>query len=165
MLNTLRFISILFTAVAMAGDLAHLFELPNKILLSAADYLTVQEIYRGWALLGIADVGALMSIFVLVVMVRHNRKMLGLTLIAALCVALSLAVYFQFIYPVNQATLNWIILPDNWLELRRQWEYSHAVNAVLFFIGFNALVLSLLVQRSSGPAFPARKEKSHPLSR
>jgi hypothetical protein len=86
-------------------------------------------------------------------------------LIAALCVALSLAVYFQFIYPVNQATLNWIILPDNWLELRRQWEYSHAVNAVLFFIGFNALVLSLLVQRSSGPAFPARKEKSHPLSR
>lgn len=165
MLNVVRFISILFTAVAMAGGLAHLFELPNKILLSGADYLTVQEIYRGWALLGIADVGALVSILVLAVMVRRNRKMLGLTLIAALCVGLGLAVFFQFTYPVNQATLNWIILPDNWLQLRRQWEYSHAVNAVLFFIGFNALVLSLLVQRNEGREFSVRRNKSHPLSR
>jgi hypothetical protein len=163
--NTLRFISILFTSVAMAGGLAHLFELPNKIFLSAADYLTVQEIYRGWALLGIAHVGALVSILVLAVMVRHNRKMLGLTLIAVLCVALSLAVYFQFIYPVNQATLNWIILPDNWLQLRRQWEYSHAVSAVLFFIAFNVLVLSLLVQRNDEPSFSVRQNRSHPLSR
>ncbi len=165
MLNTLRFISVLFTAVGMAGGLAHLFELPHKISLPAADYLTVQQIYRGWALLGIADVGALVSTLVLAVMVRGNRKMLFLTLTAALCVGLGLVVFFMFTYPVNRQTLNWIMLPDNWLELRRQWEYSHAANAGLFFVGFNALVLSLLVDRGEDPVSFFRKNKSHPLSR
>ena len=41
----------------MAAGMAHLFELPNKIHLSREDYLTVQQIYRGWALLGIAHSG------------------------------------------------------------------------------------------------------------
>jgi hypothetical protein len=165
MLNTLRYISVLFAAVGMAGGLAHLFELPHKILLSAADYLTVQEIYRGWTLLGIPDVGALLSAMALAVMVRSNRKIFGLTLMAALCFALGLAVFFVFTYPVNQQTFNWVLLPDNWLQLRRQWEYSHAANAVLFFIGFNALVLSLLVERTNGPPLSFRKNPSHPLSR
>ena len=41
------FLSLLFTALALAGGFAHLFELLNKIELSAQDYLTVQQIYRG----------------------------------------------------------------------------------------------------------------------
>lgn len=60
-LNTVRFISLLFTALALAPTLAHLLELPNKINLSREDYLTVQQIYRGWALLGIVVIGALIS--------------------------------------------------------------------------------------------------------
>jgi hypothetical protein len=52
-----RFSSLLFTALA----LAHLLELPNKIGLARDDYLTVQQIYRGWALLGIVVVAALIS--------------------------------------------------------------------------------------------------------
>jgi hypothetical protein len=35
--------------------------MPNKMVLSREDYLTVQQIYRGWALLGIAVAGALIS--------------------------------------------------------------------------------------------------------
>jgi hypothetical protein len=42
--NVFRFISLFLTAVAMAAGLAHLFELPHKIGLPAADYLTVQRI-------------------------------------------------------------------------------------------------------------------------
>ena len=60
-LNVLRFASVMLTAVAMAAGYAHLLELPNKIGLSREDYLTVQQIYRGWALLGIVVVGALVS--------------------------------------------------------------------------------------------------------
>jgi len=33
--------------------MAHLLELPKKIKLSAEDYLIVQQIYRGWSLLGV----------------------------------------------------------------------------------------------------------------
>jgi hypothetical protein len=56
-LNTLQFLAILLTAVSMAPGWAHLLELPNKLGLSKDEYLTVQQIYRGWAYLGIAVEG------------------------------------------------------------------------------------------------------------
>jgi exosortase/archaeosortase len=146
--NTFRFLSVLFTAVSMAAAFAHLFELPNKINLPREDYLTVQQIYRGWALLGVVVVGALLSTLVLTVMVRDNSKMFHLTLTATICIALSLVVFFMFTYPANQHTLNWTMLPENWEELRRQWEYSHATGAGLYFVALIALTLSLLVERT-----------------
>jgi hypothetical protein len=145
--KTFFFLSILFTAVAMAAGFAHLFELPNKIHLSCEDYLTVQQIYRGWALLGIAVMGALLSTLILTVLVRENPRVFYLTLTATLCIALSLFVFFLFTYPANQETNNWTNLPENWQELRRQWEYSHAVGAGLYFIALTALTLSTLIER------------------
>src|SRR5688572_22425432 len=56
-----RFISLLLTALALAPALPHLLELPHKIHLSREEYLTIQQIYRGWSLLGIVVVGALLS--------------------------------------------------------------------------------------------------------
>jgi hypothetical protein len=147
LINTFRFLSILFTAVAMSAGFAHLFELPHKIGLSREDYLIVQQIYRGWALLGIAVIGALVSTLVLSFLVREESAAFYLTLTAALCIALSLIVFFTFTYPANQQTMNWIRLPENWLELRRQWEYSHAAGAGFYFIAFVALTISLLLKK------------------
>jgi hypothetical protein len=61
MLHVVRFFALLFAALALVPSGAHLLELPNKIGLPAAEYLTVQQIYRGWALLGIVVYGALLS--------------------------------------------------------------------------------------------------------
>ena len=105
--KTFFFLSILFTAVAMAAGFAHFFELPNKIHLSREDYLTVQQLYRGWALLGIAVMGALLSTLMLTVLVRENPRVFYLTLTATLCIALSLLVFSLFTYPANQETNNW----------------------------------------------------------
>jgi hypothetical protein len=55
-LRAVRFLSLLFTAVALGAALAHLLALPNKIHLPREDYLVVQQIYQSWALLGIADI-------------------------------------------------------------------------------------------------------------
>jgi hypothetical protein len=44
-LTTTRFLSLLFVALALGPSLAHLLELPNKISLSAHNYLIVQQIY------------------------------------------------------------------------------------------------------------------------
>jgi len=88
--DLLRFLSVMLTAVAMAAGFAHLLELPNKIGLSREDYLTVQQIYRGWALLGIVVVGALVSSAVLAGLVRRTPTAFYLTAGAALCIALSL---------------------------------------------------------------------------
>ncbi|HET6566985.1 MAG TPA: hypothetical protein VFG50_03405 [Rhodothermales bacterium] len=148
-LNIVRFISVLFIAVAMAAGFAHLLELPNKIRLSREDYLTVQQIYRGWALLGIAVIGALVSTLVLTIMVRENRTLFSLTLAATICIALSLVVFFTFTFPANRQTQNWTTLPENWQALRRQWEYSHAVGAGLYFAALILVTLSLLVGRKS----------------
>ncbi|MGE0650765.1 MAG: hypothetical protein AB7P12_03310 [Alphaproteobacteria bacterium] len=52
LLISVRFLSFMFVGLSMGGALAHLFELPNKIGLPADAYFTVQQNYRGWALLG-----------------------------------------------------------------------------------------------------------------
>ena len=73
-LKTMRFIALLFTALTLAPALAHLLESPNKINLFREDYLTVQQIYRGWALLGFIVPGALLSNLMLTMMVRIQPK-------------------------------------------------------------------------------------------
>jgi hypothetical protein len=73
-LKTIYFLSLLFAALALAPAMAHLLELPNKINLSREDYLKVQQIYRGWALLGFLVVGAFLSTLALTITVRHERK-------------------------------------------------------------------------------------------
>jgi hypothetical protein len=143
-LKMARFLSLFFVALALAPAMAHLLELPNKMTLSREEYLTVQQIYRGWALLGIVIFGALFATLVLMILVRHNRRIFTLTLVAFLCIAGSLAVFFTFTYPTNQVTSNWTHLPENWFELRRQWEYSHATGAGLYLIALIALLSSVL---------------------
>lgn len=144
MIETLQFVAILFVAIAMSGGWAHLLELPNKIRLSSKEYLVVQQIYQGWALLGIAVVGALLSTTALTVLQRGEGAQFYFALGATLCVALSLVVFFSFTFPANRATQNWKILPDGWEAIRRQWEYSHAAGAFLYLFALASLVLSVV---------------------
>ena len=74
-INAMRFISLLFTALALSAAMAHLLELPNKIKLPAEQYIIVQQIYRGWSQLGIVVVIAFVSTLVLLIMVRHHGKL------------------------------------------------------------------------------------------
>jgi ABC-type cobalamin transport system permease subunit len=145
-LTTARFFSLLFAALALAPALAHLLELPNKIGLSHDDYLTVQQIYRGWALLGFVVAGALLSTLVLTIMVRKRPREFALTLGAFLCIVGAQAVFWTFTFPANQQTSNWTMLPENWMALRTQWEYSHAAGAVLNLIAFIVLIFSVLAR-------------------
>jgi hypothetical protein len=145
-LKALRFISLLFVILAAAPTFAHLLELPNKIGLSREDYLTVQQIYRGWALAGIFIFGALLSTLILTIMVRRRRAAFIPALIALLCIVGTQALFWMFTYPANRQTNNWTALPENWAALRRQWEYSHAASAGLNFIALIALIASILAQ-------------------
>src|SRR4029450_11839682 len=128
------FLSLVFAALALALAMAHVLELPNKMPLSPDAYPTVQQIYRGWALLGFVVAGALLSTLALTLTVRKEHKAFLFAFIALLCIAGTQVVFWTYTYPANQATHNWTMLPDNWVELRRQWEYSHATSAVLNFV-------------------------------
>jgi hypothetical protein len=105
----------------------------------------VQQIYRGWALLGFVVAGALLSDLILAITVRTKPKAFALILIAFLCIVGTQVVFWMFTYPANQETSNWTTVPANWRQLREQWEYSHAASAGLNFIALITLTLSLLV--------------------
>ena len=64
-----------------------------------------------------------------------------------LLIAANLAIFFVWTFPTNQATNNWTVVPKNWNKLRIQWEYSHAGNALVTFVAFCALTLSVLTTR------------------
>jgi hypothetical protein len=142
--DVVRFVSILCCGLALAPAAAHLLELPNKIDLSRGEYLVVQQIYRGWALLGIVVLSALASTLALTVLVRHQRKAFVWALIALLAIVGTQIVFWTLTFPANQATDNWTVLPENWMELRRQWEYSHATSAGLNLIALVAAIIAVL---------------------
>ncbi|HKD73962.1 MAG TPA: hypothetical protein VKB76_00650, partial [Ktedonobacterales bacterium] len=53
-------------------------------------------------------------------------------------------IFWAFTYSMNVASNNWTVTPENFEVARRQWEYSHAVNAVITFVAFVALTISAL---------------------
>ena len=146
-LRIAQFLAIVLTALALVPAGAHLFELPNKIGLAQEEYFLVQGIYRGWALFGIVLFGALAANLVLTLMVRRQRGAFWLALVAFLLVVATLAVFFTWTYPANQATASWTEVPADWQALRRHWEYAHAANAVLTFLALCAVTLSALLAR------------------
>jgi hypothetical protein len=96
------------------------------------------------ALFGFVIVGALLSTLALTIKLRRVRPAFRLALTALLCLIGGQAIFWAFTFPANQATENWTVLPANWAELRMQWEYSHAVGAVLNLAAFIALAIALL---------------------
>jgi uncharacterized membrane protein len=144
-LRVVQFLTVVFTALALVPAGAHFFELPNKINLSQEEYFVVQTIYRGWALFGVVLIGSLVANLALALLLRGRRGPFWLALAAFILVAATLAVFFTWTYPANQATSDWTVVPEGWRELRTQWEYVHGVNAVLTFIALCCVTLSILV--------------------
>ena len=142
--KAIQFIAILLTAFALVPGGAHLLELPNKLHIDQQSYITVQQIYRGWALLGITLILAILSNIVLAIASRGQQGPTLWAIVAALLFAVTLVVFFLWVFPVNQATSNWSIAPENWQALRWQWEYSHAANAILALLALCAVILSVL---------------------
>ncbi len=156
------FVAFLFAALALRPAMAHLLELPNKIGLSAQDYFTVQGIYRGWALLGVVVFGALASTLVLAILLRRDRAPSAWAAVAFLCIVATQIVFWTVVYPTNQATRSWTVIPGDWLDLRMRWEYGHAASA-----GFNLIAVAAgleMASRRGGRARRAARQAtaSHP---
>jgi hypothetical protein len=143
--RTVKFLAIVLTALALVPLGAHLFVLPNKILLTESNYFIVQNIYRGWALFGIVLFGALFANLTLAWALRGQRAFVFVAICLG-CLVANLVIFFAFTFPANQATNNWTEVPADWQQLRWQWEVSHALNALIAFCGFCSLTFSMLVK-------------------
>lgn len=147
-LKVAQFLAVILTALALVPGGAHAFAVLNKLDLAVDRYFVVQSIYRGWALLGIVLIGAILANLGLALMLRRRGGAPFILALLGFCgVALTLVIFFAWTYPANQATHNWTSVPDNWQQLRRQWEYSHAVNAVITFLALCSITSSVVMTR------------------
>jgi hypothetical protein len=145
-----RLLTIMLTALSLGPALGHLLELPAKMTYDGALWLTVsQTLYGAFGTIGaFFEVGAVVTTVVLAILVRQRRPAFGWTLLGALCVVAAHAAFWIWLAPVNAkiAALTLETLPADWMELRNQWEYTHAARAVLQIIALGALVFSILVE-------------------
>jgi hypothetical protein len=146
-LRIVQFLAIVLTALSLVPGGAHLFELLNKINLTAEQYFVVQGIYRGWNLFAFVLIPAVIVNFVLAVMVRAHAFASAMAFLAGACMIATLVIFFIWVEPANRATDYWTTVPANWESLRRQWEYGHAVNAVVTFVAFCSVTLAALASR------------------
>jgi hypothetical protein len=146
----LRTLAILLTALILVPSGAHLFELPGRIGLGRDAYLAVQQIYAGWAMWGVPIVAALVANLALAAALwRRERGAAVAALLAAALIAASLGVFFGWTFPANRATANWTVMPADWEALRRQWEWSHAANAVVVLAALVATTVAGVARRDN----------------
>jgi uncharacterized membrane protein len=144
LLKFLGVIAVVSVAMCLVPAGAHFLELTNKIAMSQPEYMTVQKIYAGWSFFGIAVIAALLITLIHTFMVRSDRPAFFLSLAAFLCLAATQGIFWMFTYPMNVASNNWTVVPADFDAARRQWEYSHAVSAVLTFIALVAITTSVI---------------------
>ncbi|MCE0723579.1 MULTISPECIES: DUF1772 domain-containing protein [Legionella] len=149
-MKTLRFITIMLTALSLSAAFAHLLELPAKLTYDSALWLNLlQTLYPTFGRVsGVCEIGAVVTSLVLVVAIRNHPKAFFWTLLAALCLVVTHAIFWIWVAPVNAALvpLSPDTLPPDWTRLRDQWEFAHASRAILQIVALAALVLSLLVE-------------------
>jgi ABC-type nickel/cobalt efflux system permease component RcnA len=142
-----RFLALVFTALALVPGGAHLFAMPNKIGMSQEQYFIAQRAYDGWWMMSFILIPAMACNAVLAVMLRADQPAFRFALAGSVCFATTLAIFFMFTQPANLATQNWTVAPSNWDLLRTRWEYSHALNAVLTLVSFCLVALAVLTAR------------------
>ena len=139
-LKTVQFLALVLTALALVPAGAHLFTLLNKMDL-AQEHLSWLGAVRhrlDRRLAGEFRSGGDVARPRPPVHPGADRRSLRRG---------DVRIFFIWTYPANQATDNWTTIPADWEQLRRQWEYSHAVNALVTFAAFCSVALSVLTMR------------------
>ena len=145
-----RFSALMLTALTMSMAFCHVLALPAKLAYQGPVWLLLQQtLYGNYRLLGVLlEFGALACALILVLLVRGRRPALGWTVLAVVCLLGAQAVWWAGVVPVNTQVAGFTAqtLPLDWALLRVQWEYAHALRAVLQVAALSALVLSVLAE-------------------
>ena len=155
--ESIRLLAVISVALCLIPAGAHFFELANKMSLSTPEYMTTQKIYAGWSFFGVAIITAIVLTLMHTLMVRAERAAFLLSLTAFACLGATQVIFWTFTYPMNVVTNNWTITPQDFEAARRQWEYSHAVNAVLTLGALVSITLSVLTYKREIEMTPTAK--------
>ncbi len=166
MFDVLQILTAILIAVALALALAHALELPGKMRLTKETYFAVQPIYYPGFTIGggIGEFGGLIATIVLLFLTPLRSAEFWLTLVALLGLVGMQAIYWLLTHPVNQFWLEGENLnrfsagffsfaakrshasrPVDWIDLRNQWEYSHAIRAGFALVSLVAIIIAVWV--------------------
>jgi len=162
LLKTMRFISLVLTALTLAPTYAHVLELPGKLTLSGADWLTVQHhLYGAFGVFGgTIEPLALLATLAVLVLVRGHRLTVALTLLAAACLAGMLLDFAIGNNPINGRVAAWTpaTLPATWRQARDAWEAWHAASAAFATVALIALTAALV--RDTAPPYGEKRQRA-----
>lgn len=144
-----RFSSIMLTSLFTSAAVAHVLELPPKMRFEPSLYVKLHRtLYPNFGrIAGVAEILALLSTGGLGWRLRRQRaKAFPLTAVAAGSLAAAHAAFWTLVSPANKTMASWPLdsIPPDWTGWRAQWEYTHAVRAVLGMAALSTLVWSAL---------------------
>lgn len=151
-----RFGALTLGALSMALSFCHLMELLPRLRWEPSLWMAATVFGGLYALFGsvgaLIDIGALIAVAVLTLAVRRRPGFRAAAAGAALFFGAH-ALWWAFVFPMNGVLATWRpgVVPADFVSVRNQWEYAHAVIAVVKLAGFMALVLSVLDETRPRP--------------
>lgn len=153
-----RFLTILLGSLSLGMSFCHVLEMPARRSWDADLWVATTVhggLYRLFGPAGVGawiGVGALLATAALAVWLRGPAPAFRLTVVAAVSLAVAHGLWWGLVFPANRELANWLAgpIPPDWARWRDRWEFGHAAVAVGKFVGFAALVLSVLVATPAG---------------
>jgi anthrone oxygenase-like protein len=166
MFQALQIVAVYLVAVTMSLSLAHALELPGKWRLDKKTYVAVQTIYYpGFTYAGFGEILGIIAMLMLLIATPAGNAAFWWTLAGWICLVTAHGLYWLLIHPMNKLWLKDRQLEgfgggffrfdpmnrhgpaeddgDAWQRARDQWEYSHAVRAVLASVALIATTIAV----------------------
>jgi hypothetical protein len=144
-INLLRLLAFVLAGLALIRPMMNLAAIPSVISLPRDDYAAVQYANQSWAWLQFIQLASFLSIVGLLFFEREHNRVFWPISGAFIAQLLIIVLYVFFTLPINISTSDWTFFPDsNWSWLRVQWEYTHALSAIIAGISFVLLLLDLV---------------------
>ena len=124
-----RFITLMLASFSLSLSMTHLLELPQRMQFDQQLWVKVTVFENVYKLFG--SVGSVFEITAILT-----------------AIVLAFVSWIMFVAPMNAEFAKWLTnpVPADWTRYRDQWEYAHAVNALIKIIGLSLLVISVLVE-------------------
>lgn len=153
-IQTCRFFTLILTSFSLSLSMAHLLELPQRMKFDQQLWVKVtvlENVYKWFGSVGaIFEITAILAAIILIFLVHRRGSTFYWTLSGAIFLVIALVSWIGFIAPMNAEFAKWLTnpIPLDWIRYRDQWEYAHAINAVVKIIGLSLLTISVLVETS-----------------
>ena len=147
-----RFITLMLASFSLSLSMTHLLELPQRMRFDQQLWVRVTVVENVYKLFGSVgaffEITAIITAIVLAFLVRKQGSTFYWTLGGAIVLVLAFLSWIMFVAPMNVEFAKWLTnpIPMDWMRYRDQWEYAHAVNALIKIIGLSLIVISVIVE-------------------